>query len=439
MAILINPSLKRGMINITDAAIGIGVLFLIMGVIVIPMNNWLSNQAKAIVAATQAKRVQKAVQLYIKDNHSMIASTATASTPYIFGVSQLIGAGYLPTGFSTTNGFGATYQTRVFEPTADKLQSMTYLAGGARLSKSQARKVAIGIGAEGGIIDGNTAKGALGSWSVALSSFGGYNPGDGSVVIAGFYDHGISINDYLYRKSVPGHPELNTMSTSLNMGNNNITNAATTTTTTLNATDVNSTNVTATNNVTGTNVNARTTRTEGETYTGGWFRTTGDTGWYSEKHGGGIYMTDNSWVRVYNDKNFSTGGQIKGGTVRADGRLYAGEALQLEKVYTAGSGCSPNGLIGRDASGGILSCQSGVWKSSEFSFRVAGTYQVWPGQTVNLGRFKLCINTYRIDGREMALTELIPTDGPDSNGNMNWRAYNGTQYSAYYMGIHCFI
>ncbi|EAO6530900.1 shufflon system plasmid conjugative transfer pilus tip adhesin PilV [Salmonella enterica] len=423
MAILINPSLKRGMINITDAAIGIGVLFLIMGVIVIPMNNWLSNQAKAIVAATQAKRVQKAVQLYIKDNHSMIASTATTSTPYIFGVSRLISAGYLPTGFSTTNGFGATYQTRVFEPTADKLQSMTYLAGGARLSKSQARKVAIGIGAEGGIIDGNTAKGALGSWSVALSSFGGYNPGDGSVVIAGFYDHGISINDYLYRKSVPGHPELNTMSTSLNMGNNNITNAATTTTTTLNATDV----------------NARTTRTEGETYTGGWFRTTGDTGWYSEKHGGGIYMTDNSWVRVYNDKNFSTGGQIKGGTVRADGRLYAGEALQLEKVYTTGSGCSPNGLIGRDASGGILSCQSGVWKSSEFSFRVAGTYQVWPGQTVNLGRFKLCINTYRIDGREMALTELIPTDGPDSNGNMNWRAYNGTQYSAYYMGIHCFI
>ncbi|HBB6657592.1 TPA: shufflon system plasmid conjugative transfer pilus tip adhesin PilV [Salmonella enterica] len=438
MAILIN-SPKRGMINITDAAIGIGVLFLIMGVIVIPMNNWLSNQAKAIVASTQAKRVQKAVQLYIKDNHSMIASTATASTPYIFGVSRLISAGYLPTGFSTTNGFGATYQTRVFEPTADKLQSMTYLAGGARLSKSLARKVAIGIGAEGGIIDGNTAKGALGSWSVALSSFGGYNPGDGSVVIAGFYDHGISINDYLYRKSVPGHPELNTMSTSLNMGNNNITNAATTTTTTLNATDVNSTNVTATNNVTGTNVNARTTRTEGETYTGGWFRTTGDTGWYSEKHGGGIYMTDNSWVRVYNDKNFSTGGQIKGGTVRADGRLYAGEALQLEKVYTAGSGCSPNGLIGRDASGGILSCQSGIWKSSEFSFRVAGTFQVWPGQTVNLGRFKLCINTYRIDGREMALTELIPTDGPDSNGNMNWRAMNATQYPSFYMGIHCFI
>ncbi|EAN6222001.1 hypothetical protein CF412_17665 [Salmonella enterica] len=84
-------------------------------------------------------------------------------------------------------------------------------------------------------------------------------------------------------------------------------------------------------------------------------------------------------------------------------------------------------------------CQSGIWKNIKFSFKIGGTFQVWPGQTVNLGRFKLCINTYRIDGRELAITELIPTDGPDENGYMNWRATNATQYSPYYMGIHCFI
>lgn len=84
-------------------------------------------------------------------------------------------------------------------------------------------------------------------------------------------------------------------------------------------------------------------------------------------------------------------------------------------------------------------CQSGLWKDINFSLKVAGTFQVWPGQTVNLGRFKLCINTYRIDGRELAITELVPTDGPDANGYMNWRATNATQYSPYYMGIHCFI
>ncbi|STE04947.1 Uncharacterised protein [Escherichia coli] len=39
-----------------------------------------------------------------------------------------------------------------------------------------------------------------------------------------------------------------------------------------------------------------------------------------------------------------------------------------------------------------------------------------------LGRFKLCINTYRIDGREMAETEVVPIDMPDSNGEMTWQA-----------------
>lgn len=85
-------------------------------------------------------------------------------------------------------------------------------------------------------------------------------------------------------------------------------------------------------------------------------------------------------------------------------------------------------------------CQSGRWqKAGKTSWRVGGTFTVWPGQTQTLGRFKLCINTYRIDGREMALTQLVPTDAPDADGNMNWQAYNGTQYPAYYMGIHCFI
>nr|WP_242647297.1 hypothetical protein [Salmonella enterica] len=41
-----------------------------------------------------------------------------------------------------------------------------------------------------------------------------------------------------------------------------------------------------------------------------------------------------------------------------------------------------------------------------------------------LGRFKLCINTYRIDGREMAETEVVPIDMPDSNGEMTWQAKN---------------
>jgi hypothetical protein len=33
-----------------------------------------------------------------------------------------------------------------------------------------------------------------------------------------------------------------------------------------------------------------------------WFRTTGNGGWYSQTHYGGWHMTDNTWIRNYNDK-----------------------------------------------------------------------------------------------------------------------------------------
>lgn len=39
-------------------------------------------------------------------------------------------------------------------------------------------------------------------------------------------------------------------------------------------------------------------------YTSNWFRSTGSTGWYSQTYGGGIYMTDSSYVRVYGSKRF---------------------------------------------------------------------------------------------------------------------------------------
>ena len=35
---------------------------------------------------------------------------------------------------------------------------------------------------------------------------------------------------------------------------------------------------------------------------GDWFRTTGDSGWYSQTHGGGLHMEDSTWVRTYGTK-----------------------------------------------------------------------------------------------------------------------------------------
>jgi hypothetical protein len=47
-------------------------------------------------------------------------------------------------------------------------------------------------------------------------------------------------------------------------------------------------------------------------FSGNWFRSTGDTGWFNESYGGGIYMTDSTWVKVYNNKHFQCNGTIFG-------------------------------------------------------------------------------------------------------------------------------
>lgn len=42
----------------------------------------------------------------------------------------------------------------------------------------------------------------------------------------------------------------------------------------------------------------------GTYYTNNWFRSHNATGWFNETYGGGIFMQDTTWVRIYNDKLF---------------------------------------------------------------------------------------------------------------------------------------
>lgn len=46
----------------------------------------------------------------------------------------------------------------------------------------------------------------------------------------------------------------------------------------------------------------------GTLYLSNWYRSTGATGWYNETYGGGIYMRDSTYVRVYNSKGFVVDG-----------------------------------------------------------------------------------------------------------------------------------
>lgn len=48
-------------------------------------------------------------------------------------------------------------------------------------------------------------------------------------------------------------------------------------------------------------------------YSSNWFRSIGRTGWYNETYGGGIWMTESSWVRVYNNKAFLCNNDMRAG------------------------------------------------------------------------------------------------------------------------------
>ncbi|MBG6243561.1 MAG: shufflon system plasmid conjugative transfer pilus tip adhesin PilV, partial [Candidatus Symbiopectobacterium sp. Dall1.0] len=162
-------------------------------------------------------------------------------------------------------------------------------------------------------------------------------------------------------------PELNRMHTDIDMGGNNLNNANT---------------VNAKNGHYSEEINAG-----GNIKTqGGWLITQHGKGWLNEAHGGGFYMDDNDWIRSVNNKGIYTGGQLKGGTVRADGRLSTGEFLHLDEknAVQPGWGCSPNGLVGRTPEGALLSCQNGQWRAISPNLqmvRAETTAYRWPHAT----------------------------------------------------------
>lgn len=54
-------------------------------------------------------------------------------------------------------------------------------------------------------------------------------------------------------------------------------------------------------------------------YASNWFRSRGNTGWYSEDYGGGWYMTDANWIRAYNGKGITTDGNMSiGGFIQSN-------------------------------------------------------------------------------------------------------------------------
>ncbi|HBM1914197.1 TPA: shufflon system plasmid conjugative transfer pilus tip adhesin PilV [Escherichia coli] len=296
------------------------------------------NEMRNQSAAFHADAYNTAARTYIADNNARLHS---GTLPATFTADELIRKGYLK-GLNRSP-FGQSYTTGIRRNTSTgRLEALTCSTGGENIKDDALRSIASLLPGLGGFIGKNgTATGVFGGWTDKPGDYGlSCNGGHIAIVMMG---DDLQESDRLYRFQVPGRPELNQMNTAINMGGNNLNNAG--------------------------NVNGQSATLKGDvTSENGWLITKNDKGWKNITYGGGFTMTDSQWIRAVGGKGIITSGEIKGGkvsggTVRSDGRLSTGEYLQLDKTAVANTKCSPDGLVGRDSKGAILSCQSGVWRT----------------------------------------------------------------------------
>ncbi|NDL64280.1 shufflon system plasmid conjugative transfer pilus tip adhesin PilV [Acerihabitans arboris] len=310
------------------------------------------------VTASQTSRFRAAVKNYVGRYYDTLLASAGTTSPVVVTPAMLKNTGFLESGFSETTTDGQTFRAAVTRNAinTDQLQGLVITQGGSDLPYKALRNISVDIEGLGGYVwKSANVTGAMESWSVPLVSFGVSTTSGHIAALLPADELGAAReeSDRLYRFSVTGKPDLNRMHTSIDMGGNDLNNTDSVNAQTGNYSgDVTAANVTAGNGVTaGGDIRSN----------NGWLISRGSKGWMNETYGGGFYMSDTDWVRAINNKNIFTGGQVRGGSVRADGRLSAGEYLQLDGQASAGNGCSPNGLVGRDGAGAILSCQNGVW------------------------------------------------------------------------------
>lgn len=93
-------------------------------------------------------------------------------------------------------------------------------------------------------------------------------------------------------------------------------------------------------------------------YTSNWFRSTGQTGWYSESYGGGWYMTDSTWLRTYNSKSIYSGS----GVIRSDAGFQGIKGDQSEiNIDLQNSACNVRFTAAASGKAGIYDVKSSKW------------------------------------------------------------------------------
>ena len=110
----------------------------------------------------------------------------------------------------------------------------------------------------------------------------------------------------------------------------------------------------------------------GDIHASDWLRTTGNVGWYSQTYGGGIYMEDAYWVRVYGGKSFYCSDQISASSLNIRGD----ERSDITTSYRANGSITNIG----ESTAGIRHSFNFAWYDSEWYIG-----NIRSGSTASLG------------------------------------------------------
>jgi hypothetical protein len=108
---------------------------------------------------------------------------------------------------------------------------------------------------------------------------------------------------------------------------------------------------------------------------GGWVRTYGNTGWYSQTYGGGWYMEDSTWIRSYGSKNI----YHNSGILRTDGSLQVGPEGSTLRIDNGGNLAYRTGVLFANTSGNV-----GIGTAApQAKLHVEGDIRLQKGATIN--------------------------------------------------------
>lgn len=220
---------RQAGVTLIEVLAGLGVLAMVLTGLALLMNSSIEDVRGQQVAQHQ-HRLARAVGEWMLNplNRDDVIATASLVAPRVLDINADLGQ-YLPPNFSDRNSFNQQACVRAYyDSGSDRIEIVISTAGGAPIDDALLGYTVGHAGPGAGGVYSNDpaiARGAYGNWSAPVAAYPGGGcgaPTAGHLVsIVPFDNSGTAhlggAGEWLSRMEVPGRPELNRMSTAIDM------------------------------------------------------------------------------------------------------------------------------------------------------------------------------------------------------------------------------